>query len=190
MIRGRCTYGSFKSLWYFRSWPPNSAKLHAYGFGRSWPPNSAKLHAYGFGKDALTLIKSYLSDRKQRAKINTSHSSWATLLSCVPQGSVVGPLLFNFYINDIFYLIIIDIYNYADDNTLYTIDMCLEKLMAKLERAANSAMEWLPYMGWNLFQKNAICYDMLGWWCFYILLLLTLFTFIYIFAYILQIFNF
>ena len=107
----------------------------------------AKLHVYGFGKEALRLIKSYLSDRRQRTKINTSYSSWAALLKGVPQGSVLGPLLFNFYINDLFYLIIIDICNYADDNTLYTVDMDLEKLMAKLECAANSAMEWLSYNG-------------------------------------------
>ena len=55
----------------------------------------AKLYAYGFGKNALKLIQSYLSDRWQRTKINTSYSTW----------SVLGPLLFNLYINDLFYII-------------------------------------------------------------------------------------
>ena len=66
-------------------------------------PLITKLRTYGFTKESHELIKSYLTNRWQRTKVSTHFSGCSELFTEVAQGSVLGPLLLNIYINDLVY---------------------------------------------------------------------------------------
>ena len=80
----------------------------------------AKLKAYGISGQALSLLQSYLSNGFQGSIVKVSVSSWNKVTTRVPQGSILGPLLYNILLRDIFLFISeCQLSNYANDNLLY-----------------------------------------------------------------------
>ena len=93
----------------------------------------------GFDYESLILIESYVSNRKQRTKVNNTYSTFSDIIFGVPQGSILGPLLSNIYIFDMFYdNIDFDIASYADDNIPYCCRFSLDKVITKLKACTNN----------------------------------------------------
>ena len=107
-----------------------------------------KLRAYGLSGKACALVSSYLSDRKQRVKLGPHCSVWANIIKGVPQGSILGPLLFNVFINDIFQILHKStLYNYADDNTLSYAHHNPETVVLTLQHDCSSMLQWFKRIG-------------------------------------------
>ena len=103
----------------------------------------AKLSAYGVTEDALQLLRSYLTDRKQHVKIDGNLSDWQIMKCGVPQGSILGPLLFNIYMNDAnFSDISCSLRFYADDTTGYSSSPCPSTLQINLQNNLGLLVSW------------------------------------------------
>ena len=105
--------------------------------------NIAKLEAHGLEIGALRLIHAYLINRKQSVKFNEAYSSWKDIIFGVPQGSILGPLLFNIHLCDLFYFLEdFDIASYEDDTTIYTTEKNKESVIAALETSSAILYKW------------------------------------------------
>ena len=103
----------------------------------------AKLAAYGFEDSATSLVSDYLSNTYQLVKIGSVFSSYLEMLGGVPLGSVLGPILFNIFINDLIFSIQeTEVCNFADDTTTYSCSLNYKKGAHKLSNHTHVVLNW------------------------------------------------
>ena len=102
----------------------------------------AKLKAYGFSHNVLAFMINYLKTRSHRANINSNFSTWEEVKAGVPQGSILGSLLFNIFINIFYFEDKSYLSNCADDNVLYAFGSNMTEVNNKLSQDLLKLSEW------------------------------------------------
>ena len=103
----------------------------------------AKLDAYGFNRATVAYIYSCLKNRNHCVRINGTQSYLGDIISGVPQGSMLGSILYNLLFNDFFYFILLaTAHNFADDSTLAYFSTTIQELIASLESECEVALNW------------------------------------------------
>ena len=108
----------------------------------------SKLKLYGISSEALTWFDTYLTNRRQLVSLNNCKSDFEKVTCGVPQGSILGPLLFLLFINDLpLYVDNVSADLYADDTTLYDIQTSLEAIEVNLQEGLNQLHIWCKNNG-------------------------------------------
>lgn len=116
-----------------------------------------KLKRYGIRGHAIKLLTSYLQNRKQRVKINGKVSKFNTVTTGVPQGTILGPLLFILYINDLLFLLPSNnIFSYADDTAVVATGNGWEFVQTKMNHDLSIISDWLAINKLSLNIKKTV----------------------------------
>ena len=116
-----------------KNWRGTNGPIQSFWLCSS-PSFTCKLAAYGLDGSFLCYIDSYLLNRKQCVRINNINSDFLNVISGVPQGSIVGPILFNCFFNDFFWVTeFANAHNFANDNTLTALANNIWNLIHLLE---------------------------------------------------------
>ena len=103
----------------------------------------AKLRAYGLDLATLKILQDYLTNRKQRTKVDSFYSSWEKILSGVPQGSILGPLLSKIFMRDMFLTLKTTSFTgYADDNTPFVVTENTTNVKPALKDIGENLIKW------------------------------------------------
>ena len=103
----------------------------------------AKLKACGLGNSSVNLLLDYLTFRKQKTLVGSAYSKWSKIRCGIPQGSILGPILFNIFINEIFMVIEqSDICNFAGNKTLYSYGEWLTEIKENLIFDTKGILNW------------------------------------------------
>ena len=101
-----------------------------------------KLHSCDVSGNVLSLLQSFLDNRKQRTVLNGRTSKWGSISASVPQGSVLGPLFFLVYINDLSANIRCDMKLFADDSSLFRTANDPSQAAADMNHDLNVIKNW------------------------------------------------
>ena len=103
----------------------------------------AKLHAYGLDLATLKILQDYLTNRKQRTKVDSFYSAGEKILSGVPQGSILGPLLSKIFMRDMFLTLKTTSFTgYADDNTPFVVTENTTNVKPALKDIGENLIKW------------------------------------------------
>ena len=104
---------------------------------------TAKLHTYGIDLSSLKLLQNYISNLWQRTKVVSKFSSWKKVISGVPQGSILGLILFSIFICDMFlFLHETQFTGYADDNTPFVVRDNIPDVISALDEIGEKLLIW------------------------------------------------
>ena len=102
-----------------------------------------KMKLYGIESDLLEWLESYLIERKQAVWIDHTFSDWLDVSSGVPQGSILGPLLFIIFANDLPYILSCELDQYADDSTLTSSKDTVEDINEEIKENCEKVSKWM-----------------------------------------------